>query len=229
MPIAKRTQSRAPTGRAREVAQRAKKSVHHFYSALDAIRSRSKRGALTDEEQDLLRAALVFAGAGLDSAVKYLVRDCVRELAGSDPGVTEKLEEFVRRKIRSEPEGPGEIAGAKFLSKVLVSTSPQSRLIEEYVLELTGESLQSKEQVATAAGALGVSTPELGVDLSELHDAFLVRNVIVHELDVNLEKTQARRSRNSRRRQEMEGLASRLLDVTENLIAAVEAKLEHNA
>src|SRR5260221_3103129 len=41
-------------------------------------RSRSKSGgALTHAEQDLLRAMLVFAGAGLDACLKQLVRDAL--------------------------------------------------------------------------------------------------------------------------------------------------------
>lgn len=45
-----------------------------FLETFEAVRSaRNARGAPTDEEQDLLRACVVFAGAGLDSMVKQLV------------------------------------------------------------------------------------------------------------------------------------------------------------
>ena len=47
--------------------------------AFDTSRNerRATGGNTTNEEQDLLRAMLVFAGAGLDAAVKRLIQDSV--------------------------------------------------------------------------------------------------------------------------------------------------------
>src|ERR1039458_3496085 len=39
------------------------------------------RGAPSDEQQDLLRAMLVFAGAGLDACAQQIVRDALPRLA----------------------------------------------------------------------------------------------------------------------------------------------------
>ena len=45
-----------------------------FLDIFEKIRTKAK-GASTHEQQDLLRAMLLFASAGLDSMVKQLVRD----------------------------------------------------------------------------------------------------------------------------------------------------------
>lgn len=62
----------APTADASSVLDRAKKTVASLEEAFDTVRQQRgvTSGAPTDEEQDLLRAALVFAAAGLDSALK---------------------------------------------------------------------------------------------------------------------------------------------------------------
>jgi hypothetical protein len=195
---------------------------------LDTVRQTRKatRGALTDEEQDLLRATLVFAAAGLDSTLKELIRGSIRSLAAADPDVQAELEIFVQRQLRGDVDEPDTAAGHKFLSKVLVASSPQERLIDEYVTELTGTSLQSAQQLMKATKALGLDPKQMGIDPKKLQTIFGVRNKIIHELDVNLAKTSARRSRNSRRRDDMEGWSTRLLEIAKALVAGVEGKLK---
>src|SRR5262245_15398576 len=74
----------------------------------ESRRTRRERGggALTDAEQDLLRAMLVFAAAGLDSLLKRLIRDALGSLAERDADVQRELEAFVSRRIRGE-RAPG--------------------------------------------------------------------------------------------------------------------------
>jgi len=55
-----------------------------------------RRGRLSHDEQNLIRAALAFAGAGLDSALKQLVRDTLPILIESELGV-----ERMFKKLRS--------------------------------------------------------------------------------------------------------------------------------
>jgi hypothetical protein len=75
----------------------------------------------TDEEQDLLRAMLVMAAAGLDSMLKQLIRDCMPSLVKANPQVREGLEKFVARSIRGEADAPEPLAGARFLGRVLAA------------------------------------------------------------------------------------------------------------
>jgi hypothetical protein len=63
-----------------EYAWRACKALREQCDASRRER-RATGGALTDAEQDLLRAMLVFAAAGLDSLLKQLIRDALHNLA----------------------------------------------------------------------------------------------------------------------------------------------------
>ncbi len=101
------------------------------------------------------------------------------------------------------------MGGTKFLARILVAGDPQDRLIDLYVLDLTGSSLQSADQLMRAAKALGLKPSDMDVDPTELKPIFGARNKIIHELDVNLERTATRRNQNSRRRPVMEKWSSK--------------------
>jgi hypothetical protein len=45
--------------------------------------------------------------------------------------------------------------------RYLVSDDPRARLIEDYIYDLTGSSLQSAEEVGKTAGALGINDADL--------------------------------------------------------------------
>ncbi len=76
--------------------------------------------------------------------------------------------------------------GAEFLALVLAEREPRKRLIEEYITELTGEPLQSAEEIVRTTAGLGLDHKELGLDVPRLKDIFAVRNKIIHELDIDL-------------------------------------------
>ena len=70
-PTAKKPRPPKETVRARRVLSQARDSAEGFLKAFDKVREvRGAAGSTTDQEQDLLRATLVFAAAGLDSALK---------------------------------------------------------------------------------------------------------------------------------------------------------------
>src|SRR5438093_6910832 len=99
-----------------------------FQGLCDTSRTarRATGGALTDAEQDLLRAMLVFAAAGLDSLVKQLIRDALRPLAGKDSAVRAELETFVTRQMRADlsADESDAASGRKFLARVMVAATP---------------------------------------------------------------------------------------------------------
>ena len=188
---------------------------------------RAKRGvtagAPKDEEQDLLRAALVLAAAGLDSLTKHLIRESLPRLVEIDPAVLHGLEDFAARRMKGDITGESDSRGIKFLAKVLAARSQRDRLIEEYVDDLTGSSMQSPDQLMLAAAALGLEPRETGIDTKVLKPIFDTRNDIIHELDIDLAGTT--RKRHSRTRSKMLADAAALLKVGEGLIAGVEKKL----
>src|SRR5690349_10645733 len=55
----------------------------------DVRKARRAKGMPTDEEQDLLRAMLLFASAGLDSLVKQLIRDALPAVLESNEAAAE--------------------------------------------------------------------------------------------------------------------------------------------
>ena len=161
--------------------------------------------------------------------MKQLIRDAIHSLAAKDAGVQAELETFVTRQIRVEPgeAGSDAVSGRKFLARVLVAPAPLARITEEYVRDLTGESLQSADQVFRAAKALGVAPNALGTDAKDLKTVFDARNQIIHEMDIRLEaKTKKSRKRRSRTIDDMTGKADGLLDVGRKLIDEVERKLK---
>ena len=179
------------------------------------------RGMTTDEEQDLLRAMLVLAAAGLDSMVKQLIRDAVPALVQKSSEVRDGLEKFVARGLRGDVETRDVASGWRFLGRILAAPSHQDQVIEEYIRDLTCGSLQSVEELSRTATALGLS--ELKFDRTKLKEIFEIRNKIVHDLDVNLDAE--RRKRNIRGREPMMKHTNALLQTAEQMLKGVHTSL----
>lgn len=165
------------------------------YPALRAQRSAS-RGRLTHAEQDLFRAAVVFAGAGVDTALKEALRSCVPLRVGQSDTARGKYLEFVTRNIQ---DGAG--VNPKRLAELLTTGRPEAVLLDAYVQSLTGSSLQSREQVKNSLTALGLTEKHLYTEASTLDPLFKARNEIAHEMDMTpsaVERTQGARTRRER-------------------------------
>lgn len=79
---------------------------------------------------------LVFAGAGLDSMIKQLVRDALSLTIDRSEGAEENLKTFiVKRLARQNTLDPS------FLSSVLASRDPRDVLVSEFVDNLTPQGL----------------------------------------------------------------------------------------
>jgi len=219
------------TSKARLILQHARDTKKAFQEQCNSSRKqrRTSGGALNYAEQDLLRAMLVFSCAGLDSLLKQLIRDSIRELARVDSSVQAELETFAERQIRGEVLGDGSESafGRRFLARVLVSPAPQEKLIEEYIKELTGDSLQSDKQVFRTVKALGIDPGVAIEDEKTLRAVFQARNQIIHEMDIKLE-SQAKKARKRRSRtiDDMVEKADFVLELGRRIIKGVEEKLE---
>lgn len=143
------------------------------------------RGMTTDPEQDLLRAMLVMAAAGLDAMAKQLIEDSLPALVQIDPAVKKGLETFIARRIKGDGESTRGLSGGKFVARILAAPSHQAQVIREYIEELTGGSLQSVGELRRTAEALGVRIT--ATDDRTLQPIFNIRNTIIHELDMNLQ------------------------------------------
>jgi hypothetical protein len=226
----KASETPVQTEKARLILRYAREARNAFQESCDKSRGDRRRtgGALTAAEQDLLRAMLVFAAAGLDSLVKQLIRDAFRYLAARDKAVRAELETFAVRQLRGDLSADESEAasGRKFLARVLVAPTPLLGVTEQYITDLTGESMQSSEQLFKAVKALGIEPAALDLDAAKLKEIFDARNEIIHEMDIVLEsRVPQARKRRSRTVEQMTDGADYLLDVAEWLIQAVEAKL----
>jgi RiboL-PSP-HEPN len=209
------------TDKAKKVVAHAKNSVNGFLDAFTTVRkNRSAKGAPTDEDQDLARAALVFAAAGLDSCIKHLIKESIHSLSLFDQKVHEQLDKFVKKVIMAD--SPDRLASA------LLADSPRQDLVDSYIYELTGSSLQSFEELAKAAGALGITINTLNQNKKGIIEIFSTRNKIIHELDVKFEAQQGQRDRNSRTKTKLENDAKLLLTIADEFITAVDNKIENN-
>jgi hypothetical protein len=100
--------------------------------------------------------------------------------------VREGFEAFIQKRVGGQGDAQAAVSGAKFLASILASSEPRSRLIEEYIRALTGDSLQSVEEVFRAVAALGLDEKTLALDVQGLRGIFAIRNKIIHELDLDL-------------------------------------------
>jgi len=181
----------------------------------------ARRGALTDEEQDLLRAMLIMAASGLDSMTKQVIREVLPVFCRKDTTVLERFQTFVARQLKSGADGhvPGGFSG--LLARLLTADSVQSASIDEYVENLTSGSLQSTDALFKVVDALGIQNKM--IDKDTLKPIFDARNNIIHTLDIDFEGQ--RRNRHSRRIGDMIKATNSLLLLAERIYADCEHKL----
>ncbi len=142
-------------------------------------KARNAKGTATDHEQDLLRAALVFAAAGLDSMVKQLVRDALHTVVAKEKGAHAQFADYVQSRLKRM-----ESIDLRFLAEAIASEHPSNHLKQELTKELTGSSLQSKDQLLRVAAYFAIPANEITKDPNKLKMVFETRNQIAHEMDI---------------------------------------------
>lgn len=103
------------------------------------------------------------------------------------------------------------------MAQVLADKSPRAKLVEDYIRELTGDSLQSADEILRTAAALGLDTKALALDIPRLKDIFQIRNKIIHELDLDLNAPKRKRKVRSQKD---------LLDNSDFMLATIKKLLE---
>lgn len=179
------------------------------------------RGRLGGPQVDILRASLVFAGAGVDAVLKRLIQDTIRPICSCNEQAREKFSEF----IVSYLQGQGTPVNLSNLAAVLISEGGSAAaLINAYERKLTGNSLQSVDEVDAVCGALGISNSELRKRTSPkakdslLRRAFVARNQIIHELDLTGDP---RHPRTHRGLEDVRKLCRESLEVTQLIVNSV--------
>jgi len=197
------------------------KSLLAGFNSLGAARG---RGAPSDEQQDLLRAMLMFAGAGLDACAQQVVRDALPQLVTSHDDARKALIGFAARRLRRETESDTAGIDARFLAELLIG-KPEENLIEALIDELTGSSMQSVDELKRVASHLGViGDKSLVKAIDGTREAFRVRNRIAHDMDIKITPGRGR-NRTQRARADMVRDTNNLLEVAEALGEAVQRAL----
>ena len=199
------------------VLQRARSTAQSFLTTFEERLSARGRGAPSDEDYDLMRAMLVFACAGLDSMVKHLIRDALPIVIDHVEEAEDRFREFVRKKIASDDK-------SELLAAALSTGNPRTKLVEKLVAELTSQSLQSKQQVLSAAAHFGLTVNQLMAKPNVYDQVFRARNEIAHEMDIDFD--QPRRSRTPRHKATTVGQAQAVLDCAARFLAGVDRQLQ---
>lgn len=212
---------------ARSSATTAISMAYSMNSLRKVAEGKAVSGKFTAEAQDCLRSALLFSGAGLDTALKRLAAEAIPVLVAADKDVARRLEEFAERQI-SDDSGS---ASPKELIRLLLGSgeTPRDVMVGRWIASLERDSAQSAPRVSEIAGALGVTDADLRKRIaatkdksSTLERAFTARNEIAHELDVTTPEDAARKRLESIRRyrnvDDLISLCRELLDVTQDIV-----------
>lgn len=179
----------------------------------------ASRGTPRDTDKDLLRAAIAFAGAGVDGTLKALLKDAPPTLVLEHGKSGSAVKAFAKMLFDEEP---------KTALKVLVSEDPTRKLHDKFVQHRTKESLQATSDLQQARAALGLSaTGSLSDDsIDELEMAFAARNQIIHEIDLQTPSGRGEWSKHSRTMTSSVSQIDQLFAMTLAFVQKADALLE---
>ncbi len=161
--------------------------------------------------------------AGVDAILKQTIRDAIEKLLEGDIAVRKGFEDFIQKRLTGEADVLELPSGAKFLAAVLADREPRRKLVEDYIKDLTGDSLQSAEEVLRTVAALGLEAKPLGIDIATLKEVFRIRNKIIHELDIDLSSRV--RKRRLRSQADLLDNSDLVLKTIKSIVEAVDGKL----
>ena len=188
-----------------------------FLNTFEASRKGAK-GTTTDNEQDLLRAMLTFASSGLDSMIKQLVRDALPKVIDLREGAQEQFRRFVEGRLR-RGDGPN----YSFVAGVMANPNPRLYLVIALVEHLTSRSLQSVEEVLRVGSYFDIPSPPLIPNPDATRKIFSARNEIVHEMDIDFERSN--RNRRPRKVRDMKAKTGDLFEIALRFLEEVDQRL----
>ncbi|GAB2554178.1 hypothetical protein [Kribbella endophytica] len=158
------------------------KAICGLFDTLHVLRERAAEEGnprrLTDDQLDQVRAAIVFTSAGLDACLRRLLRDVLPVLIKAGGPANGKFIGYLH-----ESRLQGNLT--KATKNAITADDPRAQLIDLYVEDLAGSSLQSWTDLQAVRNALGLSDQYLDDQyLESLKPFFAARNEISHELDL---------------------------------------------
>ncbi|HUK72002.1 MAG TPA: hypothetical protein VLW50_25080 [Streptosporangiaceae bacterium] len=160
----------------------AHKSVSALFDALHVLRvqeqqakNKGARGRLSQDQQDLLRAALGFTSSGLDACLRRLLRDALPALVDGNKLAEKKFKQVTSTKL--DEKVPKELREA-------ILNRDTRQMIGLYAADLAHSSLQDTSELTSVRDAIGITHSQLHDNrIDKLDSFFAARNEIVHELD----------------------------------------------
>jgi hypothetical protein len=155
-------------------------SVSGLFTTLNDLRAAQNdpRGAISELHRDQARAAIVFTAAGIDACLRTLLRDSLPALLSREGRAHGAFNQHFRsNRLRS--------ALSEATKKAIVDIDPRGALIDLYVQDLTGPSIQGADDLKRCRDALGLTGDRLTDEVLKSHqDFFDARHEVVHELDL---------------------------------------------
>jgi hypothetical protein len=155
-------------------------SVAGLFTTLNDLRAAQEdpRGAISELHRDQVRAAIVFTAAGIDACLRTLLRDALPTLLS-----VEGLAHGAFTRHFYDTRLKGDLSSAT--KKAVVDLDPRSALIDLYVEDLAGSSIQGWRDLARCRDALGLDGGAVEDSTLKTHqDFFDARHEVVHELDL---------------------------------------------
>lgn len=194
-------------------------STHETVSSFLNIFNNSvnkKAEEVTEKEQDLLRAILLFATSGIDSMIKQLIRDALPNVIENDEGAKVVFSNYIEKEVFKRDN-----LNAKLLTSVLISNNPRDILNQQIIMNLTSSSLQSKDELLKVASYFNIPSQNLTNDFILLKQIFDVRNQIAHEMDFDY----VNKCRRVRKKEEMIRYTNEILRIAQVFINEVDKKI----
>lgn len=179
-----------------QVLEYAYESTDSLWKTFAAVKKkRNPLGVPTHAEQDLLRAILIFACAGLDSFIKQIFKDAYPMLVKKHEKAAIALQKYVEKRLvkTAAVEGETSTYDTKILATVLLDDSPKDGLIKLLINDVISSSMQSHEEIMKAVNYLGIDPAKLLIQPEEIRHIFNARNRIIHEMDIDFEAWKKRR------------------------------------
>jgi hypothetical protein len=164
----------------------AHQTLQGIFDSLHAVRTAPSdkedgRGRLREAEVDLLRSALVLAGAGLEAVVKRLARDALPELLAvrsTHAGADRVFKTYVSAQVRDKTPSTS-------WTRAILDADPRQAMIRLYVEEHTQGSLQNEKDLRAIRDALGVSDQVIkDQQIDDLRQFLQARNQVAHDMDI---------------------------------------------
>lgn len=175
-------------------------SVNSLLDALEVVRKSGRgesdetRGRLSNDETELLRAAIVFTSSGLDATLHRLIRDALPLLA-----VDTSKDSYVRfTSYRRDEVRKAAMPRQEFVDAVL-SDDPLNAMMKDWVEDRARGSYQGttdlKKRVREPLGISKDTIKDARID--DLKNFFTARNQVAHDMDYRYPNSGT--ARNSRR------------------------------